>query len=185
MAPGPLRPARAQQTRRAGRSIPRSRPHIRSGPADAPTRSRSCHRGRSWALAQRLRWGFRLAIPGGDQFPAKLDPGIVQRFVQAPARRPEALGQHVDRDLVEGQCDEHVSLMRGQLGPDGGGQHAEDLVRLLVSVACTDGRVCSRAGQACGSSVISRPCQARRRSLTPASSRANLYAQVVKRLAPR
>ena len=33
--------------------------------------------------------------------------------------------------------------------------------------------------------AISRPCHARRRAFTPASSSANLYAQVVKRLAPR
>ena len=43
----------------------------------------------------------------------------------------------------------------------------------------------AKAFHASSASGISRPCHARRRAFTPASSSANLYAQVVKRLAPR
>src|SRR5204863_9321584 len=51
--------------------------------------------------------------------------------------------------------------------------------------ACGEEPESANRGHSVGSSGISRPCHARRRTFTAASSRANLYAQVVKRLWPR
>ena len=63
------------------------------------------------------------------------------------------------------------------------GRRASSSLRSASSLGV--GRSLAKRHQVSGSSGISRPCQARRRSFTAASRSANLYTQVVKRLAPR
>ena len=78
---------------------------------------------------------------------------------------------------------EHLALMRAEVALDRVPQVGEQLRRLEVLL-----RRRAAAGissQRSGSSWTSRPCHARRRTFTPASSSANLYAHVVKRLSPR
>ena len=104
----------------------------------------------------------------------------MQRLVERATRGPEPVGEHVDRHAVEREGDEHPALVR---------------VSAVATAACTAPRSsASRAGpcwrlptssHVSGSSGTSRPCHARLRSFTAASSSANSYAQVVKRLAPR
>ena len=55
----------------------------------------------------------------------------------------------------------------------------------LLELGLRPGLVLANDVHDSGSSGSSRPCHARFRSFTAASSSANLYAQVVKRLAPR
>src|SRR4051794_31306830 len=49
---------------------------------------------------------------------AEFAPGVVEGLVQGAAGRPQPLGHHVDRHLVERQRDEHLALMWGELGVD-------------------------------------------------------------------
>ncbi len=109
--------------------------------------------------------------------------GVVQRLVERAAGGGEALGKHVDRDLVERKGGEDLALVRGQLGLDRPLDGAQELVDL--DGLCAVLRPSATAAQRSASNGSSRPCQARRRSLTAASRTANLYAQVLKRLAPR
>src|SRR4051794_6447589 len=50
----------------------------------------------------------------------ELAAGVMQRLVQRAARRAEPLGEHVDRDAVERERDEHLALVRRELGGGGG-----------------------------------------------------------------
>src|SRR6266536_3166808 len=45
---------------------------------------------------------------------SQLPPGVVQRLVERAAVRVQPLGQDVDRDAVDGQCNEDTLLVRRQ-----------------------------------------------------------------------
>ena len=69
------------------------------------------------------------------------------------------------------------------VGLDGADDRAQELRVLDAPLDARRG--VRQPAPGASSRTTSRPCQARRRAFTPASSRTNLYAQVVNRLAPR
>ena len=97
---------------------------------------------------------------------------VVQRLVERAARGLKALGEDVDRHVVEGDGDEHLALVgREVLGDrlaDGASSSA------IWASWCGEEPGSAKAGQPAGSSVTSRSFHARRRIFTPASSSANL-----------
>ena len=104
-------------------------------------------------------------------------------LVERAAGRVHALGKHVDRHPVERDGNEDAALVRRELGPHRGRDRPDGLAAL--GAGCGEPEPSSSPAQRSDSIGTSRPCQARRRSFTAASSNANLYAQVVKRLSPR
>ena len=103
---------------------------------------------------------------------AELAASVVEGLVERAAGRVEALGEHVDRDPVEGQGDEDLALVRGELVLDCLG---EVPISSPVSASWSGVEPRSAIAPQCSASIgTSRPCQARRRTLTAASSRANL-----------
>ena len=110
--------------------------------------------------------------PGVVQMSAQLAPRVVQRLVERAARRAEPLREHVDRDAVQSQGDEDAALVRRQHLGDRPLQRGEQLALLDLRVRLEPAP--ANRLQLSGSSGTSRPCQARLRSLTAASSSANL-----------
>ena len=103
---------------------------------------------------------------------AELSPCVVQSLVESAAVSVQPLGQDVDRDAVQGERDEHTSLVRRQHLCDRALQSLEQLALLGLGVGL-EARTRKRP-QPSGSSGTSRPCQARFRSFTAASRSANL-----------
>ena len=120
---------------------------------------------------------------GRNQMLPELPSRVVQGLVERATAASEALGEDVDGNPVQGERHEHAALVGRQRGGDSVLDGGEQLVRSASSSGVETSS--AKRDQVSGSSGISRPCQARRRSFTAASRSANLYAQVVKRLAPR
>ena len=109
--------------------------------------------------------------------------GVVQGLVERAAGGGESFGKDVDGDVVEGDGDEHGALMGREGVADRGADGVDQLGRFGVGFGYG-----AAVGKLCPAVFVERDfasCQARLRTLTAASSSANLYAQVVKRLSPR
>ena len=165
------RPARSSSTKRSSSSKHSS--HPTSGAAGP--RSRPYH------LIDLGTLGHR--SPSREVL-SQLATRVVQRLVEGAAGGRQAIGEDVDRNAVQRERDEHATLVRRQHVGDRNLQRREQLA-VVPPARPARGRRSRTAFQLSGSSGTSRPCQARLRSFTAASSSANLYAHVVKRLAPR
>ena len=58
------------------------------------------------------------ADAAGAQRGSELLPRVVEGLVEGAAGRVEPLGEHVDRDAVERERDQHLALVRAQLALD-------------------------------------------------------------------
>ena len=103
---------------------------------------------------------------------AQLPPRVVQGLVERSACRLEPFGKHVDRHAVQRQRDEDAALMVGQHLVDRLLQGRQQLTLLGRSVGLQ--AALENRPQLSGSSGTSRPCHARFRNLTAASSSPNL-----------
>ena len=179
-APRPRHRRRRARARRSGRAPRSTTSQVTSGAAGPSTRAR------------RSRVSSLIASPPSDrsagpcerELGSELAPGVVQRLVERAARRAEALGEDVDRDVLKRDRDEHRALV----GSSARSRSRPATARSSSAVsASTPGPAPRRreARQPSSSSGTSRPCHARRRAFTAASSSANLYAHVVNRLWPR
>src|SRR5215218_2977660 len=127
----PPRPGRRRQAppRRSGRA-PQSTPRRRA-PGDrvradelASFRDRACPSQCSLLRPEHMaRSGERRA---------QLPPGVVERLVERAAGGAEALGEHVERHLVQRQRREDLALMRCELALDALPEGAKELARLEV-----------------------------------------------------
>ena len=104
---------------------------------------------------------------------AKLPASVVERLVERAATRVEAVCEDVDRHAVQRERDEHAALVRRQDVLDRVLQRREQLSSAPLPVSGARPAL-EKSDQASGSSGTSRPCQARFRSFTAASSSANL-----------
>ena len=98
---------------------------------------------------------------------AQLLPRVVHGLVERAAIRAEPLGEHVDRNAVQRERDEHAPLMRRQ-------PSLTAACNVVTSSFCSASAAgprpaLERASQPSGSSGISRPCHERLRNLTAAS----------------
>ena len=114
----------------------------------------------------------------------ELAAGVVHRLVDGAAGAPEALGDDVDRHLLEDDRGEDGALPRGEVLRDGALDRGPQLVALRLGLGLAGRGSASRPHRA-ASSVTGRPRQLSRRRAAETSRIANLNAQVVKRLAPR
>src|SRR5215204_6742409 len=64
----------------------------------------------------------------------ELSPRVMERLVEGSARGVEPLGQNVDWHLVKGQGNQHLALMRRQLGLDRARDLAQQLATLRLGV---------------------------------------------------
>src|SRR5262245_51015652 len=80
------------------------------------------------------------------QVAAQLAAGVVERLVERTTCGLQALGEHVDRDVVQRERDEHAPLVRGQRLVDPGLDLPEQLplLRRRVGAACRAGEAAER-----------------------------------------
>ena len=109
--------------------------------------------------------------PAARQVGAQVSACVVQRLVERAAVGVEPVGEHVDRDAVDGESDKDVPLVgvRAAIPSCSSGEQ----FRLFGGVGGAEAGAREEIPASC-SSGISRPCQARLRSFTAASSSANL-----------
>ena len=103
---------------------------------------------------------------------AKVASCVVQGLVESAAGCVQAIGEYVDRHTIHRQSNENTPLVGGQDLCDRFLKRRQKLALLGLGVRLEVDA--SNTPQPSGSSGTSRPCQARFRSFTAASSRANL-----------
>ena len=100
------------RARRSGRGRRSTRSQLTSGPAGPSSRPSACLRS-GLSITCLLQPSVERRARVGEP-PPQLAARVVQRLVERAARRREPLGEHVDRDAVERERDEHAALMRRQ-----------------------------------------------------------------------
>jgi hypothetical protein len=118
-----------------------------------------------------LHKGNERVEPSVRQVGAQVSACVVQCLIERTAIGVEPVGEHVDRDAVDGESDKDAPLVRCQRGDSvlkGGEQ-----LRLFGGFGGAEPALEKRSQLSC-STGISRPCQARLRSFTAASRSANL-----------